>query len=106
LFYEGRVYTLNNAGVLICASIEEGKILWQERLKGAHSATPVAADGKVYVVSEKGVVTVVKSSDTAEVLATNDLSDGKEMLATPAIADGCIYFRSENRLYCVGPKKK
>jgi outer membrane protein assembly factor BamB len=101
LYYQGRIYSINSFGVMTCASAEDGKILWEERAKGAPiSASPVACDGKIYVPSEKGTTTVFKAGDQAEILATNDLGD--EFLATPAISGRCIYLRSDKWLYCIG----
>src|SRR5262249_29822626 len=103
LVYQGRVYALGGAGVLNCADLKDGKVLWQERVKGPFSASPVAADGKVYAVSEEGVVSVVQVGDTPKVLATNAM--GERLLGTPAIAEGAIFLRSDKRLWCVGAKK-
>ncbi|VTS03946.1 outer membrane protein assembly factor BamB family protein [Tuwongella immobilis] len=103
LVYGNFVYSINSTGVLICASLADGKILWQERLKGKFHATPVAADGKIYAVNEDGVTYVVEPGEKAEVLATNDLKDA--ILATPAIAEGTILLRSRNKLYAIGKTK-
>ncbi len=104
LCYQGRVYALNSAGVLNCASLADGKPLWQERTsKGPFWASPVAADGKIYVVNEEGTTTVIQVGDQPRVLATNAL--GETMLATPAIADGAIYLRSDQHLFCVCEKR-
>jgi outer membrane protein assembly factor BamB len=104
LYYRGRVYGLNSIGVLTCADANDGKVLWQERAKGPVAASPVAADGHIYVVSEKGVTTVIKAGDKPQIEGTNDLGD--EFLATPAIANGCIFLRSDQKLYCIGLSQK
>ncbi len=101
--YQGRLYVIGGGGVLNCADLADGKILWQQRAKGPFSASPVAADGKVYLVSEEGVTTVVEIGDQPRIVATNDLKD--PMLATPALADGAIFLRSDKYLYCIGGKK-
>lgn len=103
LVYRDRVYSLGGAGVLNCADLKDGKVLWQQRLKGPFSASPIAADGKVYVVSEEGVASVVQLGDEPKVLATNTM--GETILATPAISGGAIYLRSDRYLYCVGSGK-
>jgi outer membrane protein assembly factor BamB len=103
LVYRGRVYALSSAGVLNCADLKDGKILWQERVKGPISSSPVAADGKIYVFSEEGVASVVQVGDEPKLLATNSL--GETILATPAIADGAIFIRSDQHLYCIGAKR-
>jgi outer membrane protein assembly factor BamB len=100
LLYEGRVYALSSAGILCCADAATGEILWQERLEGAFSASPVAGDGKVYCVNEEGVTTVVDVRGEKRVAATNPL--GETILASPAIAGGAIYVRSDRYLYAIG----
>lgn len=101
LVYRGKVYALNGNGFIACGDAKTGKLFYKERTKGAYSASPVAGDGKVYCPSEAGVTTVV-NADSAEyeVLATNDL--GEEVLATPAIANGCLFIRTNKSLFCVG----
>jgi outer membrane protein assembly factor BamB len=105
LLYRDRLYTVNPANIFVCAEAATGKILWQERLnlEGDVSASPVAADGKIYVVNEKGTTIVVRVGDRPEVLATNTLDE--TFLATPAIADGALFLRSDQHLYCIGAKK-
>jgi outer membrane protein assembly factor BamB len=101
LYYQDRVYVCTSIGIT-CGSALDGKELYKQRIKGALSASPVAGDGKVYVLNEDGVVTVLESSDEAKVLATNTVATGEIFLATPAIADGAIYLRSDQHLYCIG----
>ena len=105
LLYRGRVYTVNPANIFVCGDAATGKILWQERLnlEGDVSASPVAADGKVYVVNEGGTTVVVRVGDRPEVLAANELEE--TILATPAIAGGALFLRSDKHLYCIGAKK-
>lgn len=101
LVYRGKVYAVDGNGFVSCADTRTGKTLFNERTKGAYSASPVAGDGKVYCLNETGVTTVLKAdADEFEVLATNDL--GEETLATPAIANGCLFIRTDKALYCVG----
>jgi outer membrane protein assembly factor BamB len=102
--YQDHIYNVSGAGVLVCAD-KYGKEVWTERLKkGKYWASPVAADGKVYVSSDEGVVTVVQAGgENPTVLATNDLKE--EIMGTPAIADGAIYVQTVGGLYCIGKKK-
>lgn len=103
LVYKGRVYTLN-ASRLTCTELATGKPLWQELVEGQFSASPVAADGKVYVVNEAGETTVFRvTGEQPEVLARNAVEE--TILATPAVAGGAIYLRSDRHLYCIGEKK-
>jgi outer membrane protein assembly factor BamB len=104
LVYENRIYNVSGAGVLNCASAD-GKDIWQERLKrGKYWASPIAADGKIFVANDEGIVTVIEAGgDYATVLGTNDMKD--EIMGTPAIANGAIYIQTVNGLYCIGLKK-
>jgi outer membrane protein assembly factor BamB len=79
-------------------------MIWQERVKGPFSASPVLADGKIYLVNEDGLTTVLRPGDKPQILSTNVL--GEPMLATPAIANGAIYLRSDQHLYCFSEKKR
>jgi outer membrane protein assembly factor BamB len=98
LAYEGRLYSVNNAGVLGCADIKTGEEKWKLRLSGPFSGTPVAAGGLLYFFSEKGVANVVKPGDeSGEVVASNDLQE--TILCTPAVANGAIYVRSDATLW-------
>jgi outer membrane protein assembly factor BamB len=102
LYYQGCVYALNSTGILVCGDGKDGKELWRERVKGPIAASPVAADGRIYIVNEKGLTSVVKLGDKPMIEAENDLGD--DILATPAIANGCIFLRSDKFLYCIGSK--
>ena len=97
---DGRIFSLNDGGVLSCGDTATGERLWQLRLKGPFSASPVAAGKVIYCVSEKGVVQVIDpSKPEGEVISELEL--GETVLSTPAIANGAIYFRSDNRLWKV-----
>jgi hypothetical protein len=76
--------------------------MYEERLgkDSSCSASLVAADGKVYCPDEQGVVHVIKSGPSLEVLARNDL--GEPCLATPAISQGVLYFRTAASLMAIG----
>lgn len=101
LVYLGKVYATNGNGIVSCANAKTGKLLYKERVKGAYSASPIAADDKVYFLNETGLCTVIDGkADTFEVLATNNL--GEETLATPAIANGRIYIRTDKAIYAIG----
>lgn len=109
ILYKDRVYSLNGGGILVCADAANGNVLWQERVKGPFSASPVIANGKLYAVAEEGVTTVVQLGDKPLTLATNEVkpaADKDLLLATPAIAGGAIFLRSDGWLWCIGAKKE
>jgi outer membrane protein assembly factor BamB len=97
--YQGLLYMTNEVGVVTCAAAETGTVLWKERLGGIFFASPVAADGKVYFLSETGETYVLRAGRKAEVLARNDL--GERFLASPAISGGMIFLRGDARLFAV-----
>ena len=99
LYYQGLLYMTNEVGVVSCAEASSGKRLWQRRLGGIFFASPVAGDGKVYMVSETGETFVIKAGREPEVLATNDL--GERFLASPAISGGRIFLRSDGTLFAI-----
>ena len=107
LLYDGFVYAANPAGVLYCVDAKTGKPAWDERIKGnkqTFSASPVAGDGKVYVLSETGTLTVFKAGGTeAEILGTSELKE--EGLGTPAVSGGAVFVRTDKHLWCIGAKK-
>jgi outer membrane protein assembly factor BamB len=108
LFYDGRIYAANpSSGIVYCADAKTGKVLWEERMKGmgkpTFSASPVAGDGKVYILSETGTLNVLKAGDESDVLGTSEISE--ECLATPAIAGGAVIVRTDKSLWCIGGKK-
>ena len=83
--------------------LRTGERVYQERLGGkggAFSASPVAADGKIYLASEDGDVFVVKAGPAYELLATNPM--GEVLMATPAISDGLLIVRGLKHLYAIG----
>ena len=102
VYHKGRLYGMTQTGIT-CLDAVTGKENWRERLEGPFAASPIVADGKVYVVNEKGTTFVFSLGDKPELVSTNILHD--TILATPAIANGAIYLRSDGFLYCVGTKK-
>jgi outer membrane protein assembly factor BamB len=103
LLYQGVLFMVNDSGILTSFDPATGNVLKQARLKGAidkYFASPVGADGKVYLVSQDGTVSVVSAKGDWEILAVNSLGD--EVFATPAIADGRLYVRTRSMLYAFG----
>jgi outer membrane protein assembly factor BamB len=103
LYYRGLVYALTARGVLNCADGATGRLLWSRRFEGEFSASPLAADGKIYLVNEEGATTVLQAGVEPQVLSVNPLPE--MFLANPVAADGAIYLRSDKHLYCVAVKK-
>ena len=105
LLYRGLLYIVNDGGIVTALEPSSGKVAGQRRLQkavDAYYASPVAGDGKIFLVSESGNVAVLKAGAALESLAVNDLGD--PAYATPAIADGRLYVRTRGALYCFGIK--
>ena len=105
LFYRGRLYAIQDGGRLTAFSPKNGDPLFeQERIgaDGEYYASPVAANGHVYLSSTKGAITVIASADKLDVKARNNL--GERIQATPAIADNKLYVRSASQLWAFGAK--
>jgi outer membrane protein assembly factor BamB len=103
LVYRNVLYMVNDGGIVTTLNPETGAELGQGRLKGAidpYYASPVAADGKVYMLSETGKIAVLAPGGTLEPIAVSDLKD--DIYATPAISDGRMYVRTRGWLYCFG----
>ena len=95
LYYNGRLYTVQNGGIVFSRVAKTGELVYSGRTgaMGYYYSSPVAADNKIYIASEEGVVVVLDGGEELKVLARNKL-DG-QILATPAIVDGKIYVRTE-----------
>ncbi|MCA1631002.1 MAG: PQQ-binding-like beta-propeller repeat protein [Acidobacteria bacterium] len=103
IVYGDIFYVVSNQGVLAAYNAVTGERLYQERLAGkggAFTASPVAADGKLYFSSEDGDVMVVKAGAKYEFLGTNPM--GEVMMATPAVSDGVLFVRTKDHLYAIG----
>jgi outer membrane protein assembly factor BamB len=103
VLHDGKLYLLTDSGMLSCLDAKTGKGFYQQqRLPKPYNfkASPVGVNGKLYLASEEGDVIVVKMGETYEVLATNTL-EGQTFIGTPAVADGEIYLRGQNTLFCI-----
>lgn len=103
LVYRGVLYMINEGGVLTTLDAATGKLYKQARLRGEadrYYASPVAGDGKIYIASHTGTVSVLRAGPDQELIGSAKLDE--EILATPALVDGRIYLRTKAALYCFG----
>jgi len=100
LYYDGAVYMANDVGVLTAIDAATGQRIWQERVDGVFSASPVAGAGHVYFVSENGETIVLKAGRQPQVVARNAI--GSRAVASPAISNGHIFIRTDDQLFCIG----
>ncbi len=104
LIHDGLVYLCRENGDLICLDAETGEQYYRQRThRHRHRASPVYANGHIYLTARDGVITVVKAGREFEIVASNAM--GEDIAASPAIANGTLYLRSYQALYAIGAKK-
>jgi len=103
LAYDGCVYIVQETGLLTCHDAKTGERFYKERLprdEGRFTTSPWAYDGKVFVTSEEGNTFVLRAGQMFQLLGKNAFPDDMFM-ATPAIANGSLYLRGRDYLYCI-----
>jgi outer membrane protein assembly factor BamB len=103
IVYGDYFYTCSNNGVVTAYNAKTGERIYQERIAGkggAFTASPVAADDKLYFTSEDGEIFVVRAGPKHELLAANQM--GEPLMATPAISDGMLIVRGQHHLFGIG----
>ena len=106
LIYKGVLYVLSNNGLFDAYDLKTGEELYRQRLPtvgSGFSASPVAADGKIYLSNEDGEILVVNAGPKFAHLTTNSM--GELIMATPAISEGVMYVRSSSSLFAIARKK-
>ena len=107
LVYDGILYALNNDGVFDTYEVETGQEIYRQRLDpvgSGFSASPVAADGRIYLSNEDGEILVVAAGREFRRISTNSM--GELLMATPALSDGVMYVRSVSSLFAIGQAGK
>jgi outer membrane protein assembly factor BamB len=100
--YQGKILTLNSAGVLVAANAKDGDVAWRLRLKGKFSGSPIAAAGKLYAFSEEGVGQIIELGDkNGKIVSEVELKE--RVMCTPAISDGSLFVRTDKHLWKFGP---
>ncbi len=98
--YRNRLFSINDNGIAICWNAGDGEQVWRQRIGGSFTASVVAGDGKLYTIDEDGTLYVLAAADSYQELSRHDLDE--RSLATPALAAGKLYVRTQKRLYCFG----
>lgn len=91
------IYMINDGGIVTSVDAKTGQEIWRSRLLGSYSASPVAADGRIYFFSEDGKATVIEAGREFKVLSENSLESG--FMASPAIDGRAFYLRTKTHLY-------
>jgi outer membrane protein assembly factor BamB len=102
LYLKPHLFAITDGGIATCLKAATGEMVWQERVGGNFSASPVAAEGRIYFVGDSGETTVIEAGSEFKVLAKNPL--GEKVQASPAISQGHIIIRAEKNLFCIGAK--
>ena len=106
LIYNGLLYVLANNGVFDAYNLRTGQDVYRQRLPligSGFSASPVAADDRIYLSNEDGEILIIAAGPEFKHLATNSM--GELVMATPALSDGVLYVRSSASLFAVGRKQ-
>ena len=103
LIYGDLLYVLADNGVLSAYVAQTAELVYQQRLPSSFSASPVAADGRLYLPSEDGDVFVVKTGRQYELLSRNTM--GQPLMASPALSQGMLIIRGEKAIYALGDRK-
>lgn len=107
VLHEGKLYVVTDSGQVSVFNVASGEPYYhQVRLPRPYNfkASPVGANGKLYLASEEGDVIVLKMGEKFEVIATNTLAD-QTFIASPVVAEGELFLRSQNRLYCISESR-
>jgi outer membrane protein assembly factor BamB len=102
LYYDGVVYMANDVGVLTAVDAASGERIWQERVDGVFSASPVAGGGHIYFLSEGGETIVVKAGRAPQIVARNAL--GERAVASPALSNGQVFIRTDGSVFAIGKR--
>jgi hypothetical protein len=102
VYYNQHLYMVKNGGIVACLDVATGSVARVGRAKasGQYYSSPVIADGKLFVISQRGELTVMTAEPNWEILSSTEF--GEDIYATPAIVDDRIYLRTSGRLYCFG----
>ena len=93
------IYMVSDRGIGSCLDAQTGEVVWQERIGGNYSASPIYTNGLIYLQSEQGDATVIEASRDFKVVSKNTF--GERTLASYGVANGTLLIRTAEKLYCV-----
>jgi len=91
------LFGVEDGGVATCWDAKTGDVVWNERIGGNYSASPLLAEGRLYCFSEEGKTVVLAASKTFQKIAESTLGDG--FMASPAVSGKALFLRSRTHLY-------
>lgn len=102
--YRGMVFAVTDDGLALCLDAKSGEEVYRKRVGGRFWGSPVAADGRIYSISEAGECVILAADREFKKIGAPSLGEG-DCLASPAISDGQIFLRSRDHLFCIGKRK-
>lgn len=102
LLSDGKLYLLEDKGVVACLDASSGEILGNTRVSGNYWASPIMVGKRIFICSQEGKVTVLQADRNLDVIASSNLDDG--IIASPAVANDKLLIRTKSHLYCIGQK--
>jgi CubicO group peptidase (beta-lactamase class C family)/outer membrane protein assembly factor BamB len=99
IYHEGLIYVVDDAGIVSCMQAADGETVWQKRIGGNFSASPILADNRIYLFDDGGKGTVIATGREYKELAKNELAEG--CLSSPAVAGNALFVRTRTHLYCL-----
>ena len=100
LYIEPHLFAVSDRGVVTCYHEADGEVIQQNRIGGKHCASPVAADGHIYFLSESGETVVMRAGPQLEIVARNTINETCQ--ASIAVSHGHLFIRSDKHLFCIG----
>ena len=100
---DGRLFLWSDNGMVTCLKVADGEVIWSERVGGEFYGSPVWVNGRLYCLAKNGDVVVVAAADKFELLSRVPL--GESSYATPAVAGGVMYLRTQSQLFSLGGKQ-
>jgi outer membrane protein assembly factor BamB len=104
LYHDGLLYIADDYGIATCLDAPTGKKIWQKRLGGDFTSSPLICGDRLFVINESGTVFALSTGQKSELLATSELND--QVMATPIICGGYVYIRTAKHLICLGEPTK
>ena len=99
LLKDDLLFMIEDGGIASCLNAKTGEVIWQERVGGNYSASPILAENRIYFFSEEGKTTIIEAGPQFKVLAENQLDDG--FMASPAVSGEALILRTKTHLYRV-----
>lgn len=101
VYAKPHLFTVKETGFAMCLNAETGQIIWKQRMPGKYSASPILAEGRLYLLSDAGECTIIEAGPEFKQIATNSIGEAK-CQASISVSQGRLLIRSENALYCIG----